>query len=236
MVLMAKAEIIKILAILKANYSNAFKDMTKQEAEAKINLWTSMFADVEPEEMLLAVQKIIATKPYFPTVAEVRSVLAEIKAERILDAGAAWEEVRAAIREYGRYQPEQAFQSMSPVTRLVAKRMGWIELCMSEEQSIDRAHFFKIYQTEESRQKENALLPLEMFEKLEQKQLEYRQQRQQTEQKFLEQKREQETLLKQELLAPLLPQRKEQDFVSVGELLKRQHEVFAGIKKAGDGV
>ncbi len=87
--------------------------MTKQEAEAKINLWTSMFVDVEPEEMLLAVQKIIATKPYFPTVAEVRNVLAEIRAERIPDAGAAWGEVMAAIREYGRYQPEQAFQSMS---------------------------------------------------------------------------------------------------------------------------
>lgn len=95
----------------------------------------------------------------------------------------------AAIREYGRYQPEQAFQSMSPVTRLAVKRMGWIELCMSEDQSIDRAHFLKIYQAEENRQKENALLPLDMFEKLEQKQLEYQQQRQQTEQKLLEQKK-----------------------------------------------
>ena len=63
--MITKKEIIQVLAMLKANYSSAFKDMTKQDAEAKINLWTSMFADVEPEEMLLAVQKMIATKPYF---------------------------------------------------------------------------------------------------------------------------------------------------------------------------
>ena len=187
-----------------------------------------MFADVEPEEMLLAVQKMIATKPYFPTVAEVRSALAEIRAERIPDAGAAWGEVIAAIREYGGYEPEKALQSMSPVTRLAVQRIGWKELCMSEDQNIDRAHFFKIYQAEESRQKENTLLPLEMFEKLEQKQLEYQQQRQQTEQKLLEQKKEHERLLQQSLL----PQRKERDFVSVEELLKKQHEAFAGISKS----
>ena len=99
---------------------------------------------------------------------------------------------------------------------------------MSEDQNIDRAHFFKIYQAEESRQKENTLLPLEVFEKLEQKQLEYQQQRQQTEQKLLEQKKEHERLLQQSLL----PQRKERDFVSVEELLKKQHEAFAGISKS----
>ena len=229
--MITKKEIIQVLAMLKANYSSAFKDMTKQDAEAKINLWTSMFADVEPEEMLLAVQKMIATKPYFPTVAEVRSALAEIRAERIPDAGAAWGEVITAIREYGGYEPEKALQSMSPLTRLAVQRIGWKELCMSEDQNIDRAHFFKIYQAEESRQKENTLLPLEVFEKLEQKQLEYQQQRQQTEQKLLEQKKEQETLLQQRLLAPLLPQKKQRDFVSVEELLKKQHEAFAGVKR-----
>ena len=128
----------------------------------------------------------------------------------------AWGEVITAIREYGGYEPEKALQSMSPVTRLAVQRIGWKELCMSEDQNIDRAHFFKIYQAEESRQKENTLLPLEVFEKLEQKQLEYQQQRQQTEQK---------------LLAPLLPQKKQRDFVSVEELLKKQHEAFAGVKR-----
>jgi len=73
---LTREEIIKMLAVLKANYSGALRDITRQEAEGKINLWITMFADTDKEIMNLAIQKIIATSKYFPTVAEVRETIA----------------------------------------------------------------------------------------------------------------------------------------------------------------
>ena len=48
---MTREEIIKMLAVLKANYSGALRDITRQEAEGKINLWITMFADTDKETM-----------------------------------------------------------------------------------------------------------------------------------------------------------------------------------------
>lgn len=225
---MTREEVIQVLAILKANYSGALKDMTRQEAEGKINLWITMFADTNKEIMNLAIQKIIATSKYFPTVAEVREVIAEINTGYILDGGAAWGEVITAIRNYGQYRELQALESMSDMTKTVVQRMGWRDLCLSEDTEIDRAHFLKIYQAEEKRQKEKNILPLEIQQKMEQKQFAYQQQKQelyqqQKQQKMLEQEQQQQ----KQLQALLIYKPKTNDFASVAEMFaEKRKELF----------
>ncbi|NDO45988.1 replicative helicase loader/inhibitor [Clostridium sp. MD294] len=224
---MTREEIVQVLAVLKANYSGALKDMTRQEAEGKINIWITMFADTDREIMNLAVQKIIATSKYFPTVAEVREVIAEINTGCVLDGGAAWGEVITAIRNYGQYRELQALESMSDMTKTVVQRMGWRDLCLSEDTEIDRAHFLKIYQAEEKRQKQKNVLPLETRQKIEQKQLEYQQQKQelyqqQKQQKLLEQEQQKQKQLQTLLLYAPKPQ--ENDFASVAELFAEKRK------------
>ena len=65
---MTREEIVNVLAVLKANYSGALKDMTRQEAEGKINLWITMFADTDKEIMNLAIQKMIATREHLTII------------------------------------------------------------------------------------------------------------------------------------------------------------------------
>lgn len=125
---MTREETIGILALLKANYSGTFKNMTKEEAEGKINLWAMMLSDVSKEDLLLVVQKIIATNKFFPTIAEIREGLGELRQERIPDAGAAWGEVVSGIRRYGYSREQEAMESFSETTRLAVKRMGWQSL------------------------------------------------------------------------------------------------------------
>lgn len=226
---MTREEIVKLLAVLKANYSGALKDMTRQEAEGKINLWITMFADTDKEIMNLAIQKMIATSKYFPTVAEVRETIAEISTGYIIDGGEAWGEVIAAIRNYGQYRETKALESMSEMTRTVVQRMGWHNLCMSEDMEIDRAHFLKIYQAEEKRQKQKNSLPLEIQQKIEQKQFAYQQQKQelleqQKQQKLLEQEQKQ----KEQLQALLLYKPKTNDFTSVAEMFAEKRKEFLG--------
>jgi len=226
---LTREEIVNVLAVLKANYSGALKDMTRQEAEGKINLWITMFADTDKEIMNLAIQKIIATSKYFPTVAEVRETIAEISTGYVIDGGAAWGEVISAIRNYGQYRETKALESMSEMTRTVVQRMGWHNLCMSEDMEIDRAHFLKIYQAEEKRQKQKNSLPLEIQQKIEQKQFAYQQKKQelleqQKQQKLLEQEQKQ----KEQVQALLLYKPKINDFTSVAEMFAEKRKEFLG--------
>lgn len=227
---MTREEIIQTLAVLKANYSGALKDMTRQEAEGKINLWIAMFADTDQEVMNLAIQKIIATSKYFPTVAEVREAITEINTGYVIDVGEAWGEVMTALRNYGPYKEKQAMESMSEITRTVVQRMGWQELCKSEEIEIDRAHFIKIYQVEEKRKREKNILPLNISQKIEKKQLAYQQQKQelyqqQRQQKLLEQKKRQQEQV--QALSLYHPKTEINDFNSVAEMIaEKRKELF----------
>jgi len=223
---LTREEIIKMLAVLKANYSGALRDITRQEAEGKINLWITMFADTDKETMNLAIQKIIATNKYFPTVAEVREALDEINTGYVIDGGEAWGEVLAAIRNYGQYRGTEALESMSEVTRTIVQRMGWQDLCQSEDTEIDRAHFLKIYQSETKRRKERNALPLEIKQKIEQKQLQYQQSQQELQKKLQNQKLLEQQQVQQKQIALLKPKTK--DFTSIAELFAEKRKELLG--------
>ena len=58
---MNKEETLKIFAVMKANYSNFYKGMSRIDAEAQVNLWCEMFADTPYEVVGAAVKAYIAT-------------------------------------------------------------------------------------------------------------------------------------------------------------------------------
>ena len=72
--------------------------------------------------------------------------------------GDAWEEVLRAITQYGSYRPIEAMDSLSPLARKATKRIGFINLCMSENISADRANFRMIYEQLADREKKESQL------------------------------------------------------------------------------
>ena len=72
---MTRDETVKVLAILKAAYPASYKGMNKQEANGVITVWSTQFAKIPAEVILIAVQKLIATSNFPPTIAEVKSKL-----------------------------------------------------------------------------------------------------------------------------------------------------------------
>ena len=70
---MTREETIKILAILKAAYPNAYKDMTKEEANGTVAVWTTQFANYPVDLVALAVNKLISTSQFLPSISEVKS-------------------------------------------------------------------------------------------------------------------------------------------------------------------
>ena len=64
-----------------------------------------------------------------------------------------WEKVSRAIGHYGMYQEQAAMESFDEVTREVVKRLGFQNICLSENIVADRARFAEIYQAIQRRKR-----------------------------------------------------------------------------------
>lgn len=69
---MTKAETAQILAILKAAYPNTFKSLTAEDATATVNVWAAQFANMPVSVVMVAVNKLISTNVFPPTITEVK--------------------------------------------------------------------------------------------------------------------------------------------------------------------
>ena len=69
---MTKAETAKVLAILKAAYPNTFKNLSAEDATATVNVWAAQFANMPVSVVMIAVNKLISTNVFPPTITEVK--------------------------------------------------------------------------------------------------------------------------------------------------------------------
>ncbi len=123
-----------------------------------VRIWYELLKDMPYEIANVSIQKHMATNKFPPTVAEIRSGAAEMTSKP-RDWSDGWESFRKAVGRFGYYRREEAFASMDEVTRKVVKRLGWKELCMSENIMQDRANFRMVYEQEQNRATERAMLP-----------------------------------------------------------------------------
>jgi hypothetical protein len=69
---MTKTETAQILAILKAAYPNSYKNLTTEDANATVNVWAAQFANMPASVVMIAVNKLISTNIFPPTITEVK--------------------------------------------------------------------------------------------------------------------------------------------------------------------
>lgn len=131
-----------------------------------IKIWYQLLQDMSYEQLNVAIQKHMLTNKFPPTIAELREAAVSCMVER-KDWSDGWEQARRAIRKFGYYQQEEAFASMDEITRKVVKRLGWKEMCMSENLMQDRANFRMIYEQEQKRVEEKAVLPAGLRDQIE---------------------------------------------------------------------
>lgn len=134
-----------------------------------IKIWYQLLQDMSYEQLNVAIQKHMLTNRFPPTIAELREAAVSCTME-LKDWSDGWEQARQVIRKYGYYQQSEAFASMDDITRKVVKRLGWKELCMSENPMQDRANFRMVYEQEQKRVKERAVLPVGLQSQIEEMQ------------------------------------------------------------------
>ena len=69
---MTTQDVNQILAIMKANYSYAFKHMSQEEKYMLLCTWTVTLQDLPADVVMLAVMQLVSQSKWLPTVAEIR--------------------------------------------------------------------------------------------------------------------------------------------------------------------
>ena len=157
---MNKQEVAIILGILKTEYPMSFSKMSKSDMVSKVDLWLSLFAGDDIELVKSAVGSLISksTDHWAPVVGQIKHEMLSFTTN-ILDADQAWEQVIEVLSGYGSYRQLEGMASLDENVAAVVKRMGYMNLCRSENAVADRAHFMKMYDMQKKRTVNTALLP-----------------------------------------------------------------------------
>ena len=127
--------------------------------ESVKDVWFRLLKDIDGRILKLAAMKWVSTQKWPPSIAEIRLACADIQEGNDDDWSQKWELVLKMIGKYGYYRPEEAYAEMDDLTKQVVKRIGYGNLCKSENLGIDRASFRDIYLQIAKRKKEDAQMP-----------------------------------------------------------------------------
>lgn len=160
---MSKQEFATLVLAMQAMYGDEFIG-----TEEAMDVWFALLYDLDYKILSKALQKHMLTNKFKPTVAELREIYADLICPVISDWSEGWEQVSKAIGHYGMYRTEEAMECFDEVTREAVKRLGFQNICLSENIVADRARFAEIYQAIQQRKRiavniGSALLDLQEF-------------------------------------------------------------------------
>ena len=157
---MTKKEFMLFASALRTYYP---KENILPNTQA-VELWYKQLQDLDYKVLVITLNKWVATNKWSPSIADIRAEAATITQGKVKDWGEAWQDVLKAIRCYGSYREEQALESLDDITRQAVKRLGFINICQSENITHDRANFRMIYEQITERGKQDAQLPPKLKE------------------------------------------------------------------------
>lgn len=146
--LVSKQEFATLVLAMQAMYGDEFIG-----TEEAMNVWFTLLHDLDYQILSKALQKYMLTNKFKPTVAELREIYANLICPVVSDWSEGWEMVSKAIGQYGMYRTEEAMESFDEVTREAVKRLGFQNICLSENIVADRARFSEIYQAIQQRKR-----------------------------------------------------------------------------------
>lgn len=141
---MSRTEFGKLAATLHSLYGSK----SSMNDEKVLEVWYGMLKDLNYTVCANAVAQLGMQNKFMPTVAEIREKCASITAEQLPDWDEAWGMVLMSVRNYGYMREAQAIESLPEPARTVARRMGYQNICQSENIATERANFREAYKSQ----------------------------------------------------------------------------------------
>lgn len=152
---MTKKEFLIIVRGMKTVYTQA---NFLPDADS-VEIWFKYLEDMDYRALELAVHIWVLQNKFPPTISELRQTAADLTLAKEADWSEAWENVIRAVKLFGSYRETEALESLDEITRQCTERIGFKNICMSENIGVERANFRMIYEQLMNRRNYEAKLP-----------------------------------------------------------------------------
>ena len=148
-------------------FSSALKTYYPKETllpnKAAMELWYRQLQDIPYQIAESALNKWVATNKWSPSIADIRQISSWIINGEKYSWSDGWEATLKAIQKYGANGYEEAIESLDDITRKTVKRLGYCNLCRSDNIAADRANFRMIFEQISNMDQETLQLPEELL-------------------------------------------------------------------------
>jgi hypothetical protein len=156
---MATREDIKnIIAYMALAFHNFHPDVSSPMNS--VDVLYDLLGDLSADTLKTAVKSCCAEpgRAFAPSAGEIRgmAVKLHVRAAGVPTAGEAWEEVLRYIADHGSHNGTPEFSN--PIITKAVRAIGLVNIGMSEDVMVERAHFLKIYDQLSSRAVEDAAM------------------------------------------------------------------------------
>lgn len=143
----SKIATLKSLSTLQLAYS-------RELSETRLDFYVCQLCDISPEVLFVAVQILIKTSVFLPTISEIRKtareVMEQVTKQRTPDWAEAWNEVEQQIRKVG-HVGRPCFST--PEIAETVRCIGWRHICETQVSNLNtlRAQLRDVYESVLSR-------------------------------------------------------------------------------------
>lgn len=149
------------MAILKAAYPQYYKDYSKDDAIAAVNLWSEMFVNDDVNLVKAAVKALIATdtKGFPPVIGQVREKMYQLtNTDSDMTEEEAWQMVKNACRYY---DPEKYFNELPEILKKLVgspnQLREWSQADLTELETVIKSNFIRSYKAKLSNNKQRQM-------------------------------------------------------------------------------
>lgn len=164
---MDRADVLKIMAVLRGAYPQFYRNISRQEAEDTVNLWTDMFSGDSYPIVAAAVKALIESdeKGYPPHIGAVKAKIRLLTSSEEMTEAEAWGIVAKALRN-STYSSREEFEKFPPVIKRIvgspAQLREWGMMDSDTVHSVVASNFQRSYKVIAQREREIGKLPPEV--------------------------------------------------------------------------
>lgn len=138
---MTDVEANQILGLALAAYPSQAGKLSSNAIAAMRVMWAELLEDINFAAAKMALKAYCRSAKFLPSVADIRE-LATSGPSGARSGIDAWGDVRRAVGRYGVYRTPR-FDD--PLVARAVEAVGWLAICASENEAVERAHFAKAY-------------------------------------------------------------------------------------------
>lgn len=153
-----------ILTILKTEYPQSFRGMSKEDGRARLNLWAELFADDDVRLVGAAVKAIIVAgnREFAPNIGQIKEQMRKLTAKDEKTEAEAWTRIHKAISNSA-YEADAEFRRLPPILQKLvgsaSQLHDWATMDSDELNTVVASNVQRAYRTMQQRETETAKLP-----------------------------------------------------------------------------